>query len=140
MWAFAPHTRRCSLSTWLLSLVVPALIGLVWHGFSLKVAVALAGEEAPGFFRAAWVSWIGGLAGAIAAFSWSWTLGLAVWFFSAYLSAAIAIALNVITTSVIYKKGLKLSMPASLGVTVIHLFLSVLVNGLLGWFAYSALV
>lgn len=128
------------MTSQLLSLVVPVLIGLVWHGFSLKVAVALAGEEAPGFFRAAWVSWIGGLAGAIAAFGWTWTLGLAVWFFSAYLSAGIAIALNVLTTSLIYKKGLKLSMPASLGVTVIHLVLSLVVNGLMGWFAYSALV
>jgi hypothetical protein len=127
------------MASWFVSLLVPALIALLWHGFSLKVAVAIAGEDAPRFFRAAWVSWLGGIAGSAVAFGFSWTLGLALWFFSAWLSAGVAMGLHVLTTALIYKKGLKLSLPTSLGVTVIHLILSVLVNGLLGWFAMSML-
>lgn len=126
--------------TWLLTLLVPALIALVWHGFSLKVAVALAGEESPGFLRTAWVSWIGGLFGWGAAVLWTYTLGMAVWLFSSWLSMGLGLLIQLVTTAIVYRGGLRLSTPASLGVTGIHMVLSVLVNGLLGWFVYSTLL
>ncbi|MCB9668382.1 MAG: hypothetical protein H6736_02290 [Alphaproteobacteria bacterium] len=126
--------------SWSLSLLVPLLLGLLWHGFSLKVAVALAGEQSPGFFRAAWVSWLGGLLGAVAMFTWSWTVGFAVaLFLSAWLAAAVGFGIQFLTTATIYKRGLKLSMADALGVTGIHLVLSLVVNAVLGWLTYSML-
>lgn len=128
------------MTTWFLSLLVSFTIAMVWHGFSLKLAMALAGEDSPGFFRAAWVSWMGGLLGAAAAFGFSWTVGFALWFFSAWLSAGLTLLVHVVTTAFVYKRGLKVSWPTGLGVTGIHLVLSLAVNALLGWFAASALL
>jgi hypothetical protein len=126
------------MMTLILSLLVPLAIGALWHGVSLMIASVLAGEEAPGFFRAMWVSWLGGIIGGGAATVWSFTLGLIVsLFLSSWLSMAIGLGIHVLGTAAIYKKGLKLSGPAAFGVTVIHMILSAAVNLLLGWFSYS---
>ncbi len=123
-----------------MSLLVPLLMALLWHGFSLKLAVALAGEEAPGFFRAAWVSWIGGLLGSAVFFGWSWTIGWGIaLLLSSWLSMALGFAFQFLTTATIYKRGLRLGFPDALGVTAIHLALSFLVNAALGWLTYQAL-
>ena len=122
------------------TLIVPVLIGLLWHGLSLKFSVALAGEDSPTFFRAAFVSWIGGLLGTIGAASFAWTFG---WFTSlfigAWLTTAISIAITLFTTSMVYKRGLNLTLPTAFGVTGIHAVLTFLINGLLGAVAYGAL-
>lgn len=113
-------------------------IGLLWHGFSLKLAVALAGEDAPGFFRAAWVSWFGGLFGVVAAVTWTYTLGLMVsLFISATLASMLALAVQFFSTALVYRSGLRLTMPTAFGVTGIHLLLSLAVNAVLGWLALS---
>ena len=126
------------MSAWLLSLVVPFFVGLLWHGLSLKLSVALAGEDSPSFLRAALVSWMGGLLGALGAMSFAWTFG---WFTSlfigAWLTAAIGIAISLLTTTFVYKKGLKLTFPTAMGVTGIHAVLTFLVNGVLGAVAYG---
>lgn len=126
------------MTTWFLSLLVPVLVGLLWHGFSLKLAFALAGEDAPGFFRAAWVSWLGGLLGFTAATAFSWTVGMMIaLFISSTLASLLALFVAFVSTAMIYKAGLRLTMPTALGVTGIHLALSAAVNALLGMLAYS---
>lgn len=129
------------MSTWLLSLIVPLVIGALWHGFSLKIACALAGEDSPGFLRAMAVSWMGGIGGAVTGVFWAFTVGAMI---SLFLSSNIAFALGMLVqlfaVGMIYRKGLRLSMPAGLGVAGIHTVLSFAVNAALGWFAYSSLV
>ncbi len=126
--------------SWTLSLLVPILIAALWHGISLQIATVLAGEQAPRFTRAVWVSWLGGLVGGTTATLWSYTFGLAISLFvSSWLAWAIGIVLAVLSTGAIYKRGLKLSSPAAVGVAGTHLVLSLAVNALLGWLTFSML-
>ena len=129
------------MSTWILSLIVPLVIGALWHGLSLKIACALAGEDSPGFMRAMAVSWMGGIGGAVTGVFWSITLGAAI---SLFLSSNIAFGLGMLVqlfaVGLVYKKGLRISMPAGIGVAGIHTLLSFAVNAALGWFTYTTLM
>ena len=126
--------------TWILSLFVPFLIAALWHGFSLQIASVLAGEEAPRFTRAMWVSWLGGLLGGVTSTLWSFTFGLLVsLFISSWLSWAIGLAIALLVTSAVYKRGLRFTSPAAIGVAVIHMLLSFGVNALLGFLTYTFL-
>lgn len=128
------------MSSWILTLIVPLLIGALWHGLSLQLSCALAGERSPRFLRAMWVSWLGGLLGAGSAAVWSWTFGLIVsLFISSWLAFGLGILLQLFVTASVYRSGLKLTGPAAFGVTGIHALLSWGVNALLAWFAWTAL-
>lgn len=125
------------MSAWLVSVLVSLALAVLWHGVSLKIACALAGEDSPGFLRTAVVSWFGGLMSAVAGITWSFTLGIFVsLFISSWLSAGIGMALGLLTAAVVYRKGLKLSGPASLGVAGIHAALTFAFNALLGGMLY----
>lgn len=126
------------MSAWILSLVVPLVIAALWHGFSLQLACTIAGEQTPRFGRAMWVSWLGGLLGAGAATVWSFTFGLLVsLFLSSWLSFGLGLVLQLLVTGGIYRRGLKLSLPAGMGVAGIHAILSLAVNALLGWLTWT---
>ncbi|MEZ4323285.1 MAG: hypothetical protein R3F61_37825 [Myxococcota bacterium] len=128
------------MTTWILSLIVPFVIAALWHGFSLQIASVLAGEEAPRFTRAMWVSWVGGLFGFCAVTVWSLTLGLFVsLFISSWVSWALGLCLQLLVTGSVYKRGLRFTAPAAIGVAGIHMFLSFGVNLLLGWLTYTFL-
>lgn len=128
------------VSTWILSLMVSVVIAVLWHGLSLQIACVLAGEQAPRFGRAIWVSWLGGLLGAGVSTAWGFTFGLVVsLFLSAWLATAIGVGLQLLTTGAVYKRGLKLSSPASFGVALIHLLLSFGVAAVVGWIGMSLL-
>ena len=127
--------------TWLISLMIPLLIAALWHGFSLQIATVLAGEEAPGFFRALFVSLLGAFLGGTAGTVWSLTAGLMISiFFSQWLAWGLGFVLVLFVTGAVHRKGLRLSAPAAVGVSGIHAFLTFVVNALLGWLTYSFLV
>lgn len=127
------------MSAWLVSIVVSLAIAVLWHGLSLKIACALAGEDSPGFLRTAMVSWMGGLASFVVGLAWSVTLGLAVsLLISSWLASGIGMVLGLLTAGAVYKRGLKLSGPASLGVALIHLVLTFAMNLALGSGLYLA--
>lgn len=129
------------MSTWILSLIVPLAIAVLWHGLSLKIACALAGEDSPGFLRAMGVSWLGGIGGGIVATVWSFTLGAVIsLFLSSYLALGIGLLLQLFTVGLIYRKGLRLSLPAGVGVAGIHTVLSLVVSAALGFLTYTFLV
>lgn len=126
------------MSAWLFSLIVPLVVGLLWHGLTLKFAVALAGEDSPGFFRAAWVSWMGGLLGALSGGVFSFTIGMVLTVLvGSWLSGALALAITLFTTALVYRKGLGLTTPTALGVTGIHAVLTLMLNSLLGAFVFG---
>ena len=125
------------MSAWLVSVLVSLALAVLWHGVSLKVACALAGEDSPGLFRTAMISWLGGILSTVAGVAWSFTLGLFVsLFISSWLSTGIGLVLGLLTAATVYRRGLKLSGPASLGVAVVHAGLTFAFNALLGGLFY----
>lgn len=125
------------MSAWIVSVLVSLALAVLWHGVSLKVACALAGEDSPGFARTAVVSWLGGLMSAVVGTAWAFTFGIVVsLFISSWLSAGIGLVLGLLTAATVYRQGLKLSGPASLGVAAIHLALTFAFNMLLGGVLY----
>jgi len=133
-------TPEVLVTTWILSLIVPFIIAALWHGFSLQIASVLAGEQSPRFLRAMWVSWLGGLVGGGAHLLWSVTLGFALSLFvSSTLAWVIGLGIAFLVTASVYKRGLRFSGPAALGVTGIHMLLSFGVNALLGWLTVAYL-
>ena len=129
------------MSAWLVSILVSLAIAVLWHGISLKIACALAGENSPGLGRTAVVSWLGGLASAAVGIAWSVTLGLMVsLFISSWVSAGIGMVLGILTAAAVYKRGLRLSTPASMGVAAIHLALTTAFNLLVGGMLYYSVL
>ncbi|MCB9674065.1 MAG: hypothetical protein H6737_03055 [Alphaproteobacteria bacterium] len=128
------------MTTWILSLIVPFIIAVLWHGFSLQIASVLAGEEAPRFTRAVWVSWLGGLLGGGSAILWTYSFGLIVsLFISAWLATAIGFGIHLFVVGATYKRGLRFSTPTALGVAGIHMILSYVVNAVLAWLTLTYL-
>lgn len=129
------------MSTWILSLIVPLAIAVLWHGLSLKIACALAGEDSPGFLRALGVSLLGGVGSGVVGLVWSVTLGAVIsLFLSSYLALGLGVLLQLLAVGFIYRKGLRLSLPAGVGVAGIHTVLSLVVSAALGFLTYTVLM
>ena len=118
----------------LIAAVIAFCVLLFAKGFLLQTAVALTGDPAPRFGRALVTAWLG----ATGLFLWSWTFGVALWWFVSPTMAMVVGALaGVAILGTVFKFRLGLSMGHAILVAGLHQLMVVGASTVV-WWVYNA--